>query len=218
LLAHGLGLIAPVNSRPVPCCCRELCTKTRLLGIANSHTAPAVCPLRPLPEIVVLGTASEPEVQRQWEDMAREYGRGGDARLVLRYDEGLAHRIYAGADAILVGCLGLVGAGDRTLRGVGEHACSKARMRAGHQVILTMARPRQSSPLCGRPPPTPQIPSFFEPCGLTQLIALRYGKQEGRCRAGALLPGWDVPLQPVDLLGSEAGGSLALGRWALSAA
>jgi starch synthase len=36
------------------------------------------------------------------------------------YDEGLAHRIYAGADMIL-------------------------------------------------------IPSFFEPCGLTQLIALRYG-------------------------------------------
>ncbi|KIZ05811.1 hypothetical protein MNEG_2146 [Monoraphidium neglectum] len=71
-------------------------------------------------QVVVLGTASEPEVQRQWEDMAREYGRGGDARLVLRYDEGLAHRIYAGADMIL-------------------------------------------------------IPSFFEPCGLTQLISLRYG-------------------------------------------
>lgn len=71
-------------------------------------------------QVVVLGTASEPAVQRQWEDMARDYGRGGDARLVLRYDEGLAHRIYAGADMIL-------------------------------------------------------IPSFFEPCGLTQLIALRYG-------------------------------------------
>jgi hypothetical protein len=57
-------------------------------------------------QVVVLGTASEPEVQRQWEDMAREFGRGGDARLVLRYDEGLAHRIYAGADMILVGPLG----------------------------------------------------------------------------------------------------------------
>jgi starch synthase len=51
----------------------------------------------------VLGTASEPEVQRQWEGMAREYAPGPDARLVLRYDEGLAHRIYAGADMILVG-------------------------------------------------------------------------------------------------------------------
>ena len=38
------------------------------------------------PQVVVLGTASEPEVQQQWEEMAREYGRGGDARLVLRYD------------------------------------------------------------------------------------------------------------------------------------
>jgi hypothetical protein len=62
--------------------------------------------------VIVLGTASEPEVQRQWEDMARDYWRGGDARLVLRYDEGLAHRIYAGADMILVGAgMTLVAAG-----------------------------------------------------------------------------------------------------------
>lgn len=54
-------------------------------------------------QVVVLGTASEPAVQQQWEEMAREYSRGGNARLVLRYDEGLAHRIYAGADMILVG-------------------------------------------------------------------------------------------------------------------
>ncbi|KAI8473263.1 MAG: hypothetical protein J3K34DRAFT_519107 [Monoraphidium minutum] len=71
-------------------------------------------------QVVVLGTASEPAVQAQWEAMAAEYRAGGDARLELRYDEGLAHRIYAGADMIL-------------------------------------------------------IPSFFEPCGLTQLISLRYG-------------------------------------------
>ncbi|GBF88551.1 starch synthase, chloroplastic-like protein [Raphidocelis subcapitata] len=71
-------------------------------------------------QVVVLGAASEPDVQRRWEDMARDHGSGPDARIVLRYDEGLAHRIYAAADAILV-------------------------------------------------------PSFFEPCGLTQLIALRYG-------------------------------------------
>ena len=45
---------------------------------------------------------------------------GGDVRMVLRHDEALSHRVYAGADFIL-------------------------------------------------------IPSFFEPCGLTQLISLRYG-------------------------------------------
>lgn len=50
----------------------------------------------------MLGTASEPAVQAEWEAMARQYGAGPDARLVLRYDEGLAHRIYAGADMILV--------------------------------------------------------------------------------------------------------------------
>eukprot|EP00775_Hariotina_reticulata_P010075 gene10075-10230_t len=71
-------------------------------------------------QLVVLGSASEPEVQAQFTALAAQYNSGSDARLVLRYDEGLAHRIYAGADIIL-------------------------------------------------------IPSFFEPCGLTQLIALRYG-------------------------------------------
>lgn len=43
-------------------------------------------------QLVVLGSASEPEVQEQFEALAAEYGKGGDARLVLRYDEGLAHR------------------------------------------------------------------------------------------------------------------------------
>jgi hypothetical protein len=28
--------------------------------------------------------------------------QGGDVRLVLRYDEGLSHRMYAGADMILI--------------------------------------------------------------------------------------------------------------------
>ena len=65
----------------------------------------------------MLGTASEPAVQAEWEAMAREYAQGGDARLVLRYDEGLAHRIYAGADALLVG-RGGGGKGDH--RGMGR--------------------------------------------------------------------------------------------------
>jgi starch synthase len=59
-------------------------------------------------------------VQSRFEAMAAQLWSGRAARLVLRFDEALSHRIYAGADIIL-------------------------------------------------------IPSFFEPCGLTQLIALRYG-------------------------------------------
>ncbi|WIA14024.1 hypothetical protein OEZ85_002584 [Tetradesmus obliquus] len=71
-------------------------------------------------QLIVLGSASEPEVAKQFEALQAAYHGGPDARIILRYDEGLAHRIYAAGDVIL-------------------------------------------------------IPSFFEPCGLTQLIALRYG-------------------------------------------
>ncbi|GLI64546.1 hypothetical protein VaNZ11_007864 [Volvox africanus] len=71
-------------------------------------------------QVVVLGSAPDPKVQREWEDLAREVASGGDARIMLRHDEALSHRIFAGADMLLV-------------------------------------------------------PSLFEPCGLTQLIALRYG-------------------------------------------
>jgi hypothetical protein len=96
-------------------------------------------------QVVVLGTASEPEVQRQWEDMAREYGRGGDARLVLRYDEGLAHRIYAGADMILVGTVG-------TPRG--GFACTTQNMGAAGASIAVGSRSSgaSSSQRCRLPP------------------------------------------------------------------
>lgn len=43
-------------------------------------------------QVVVLGSASEQDTHKLFERMAEEYGRGGDARFVLRYDEGLAHR------------------------------------------------------------------------------------------------------------------------------
>ena len=43
-------------------------------------------------QLVVLGSASEPHVQQHFEALAADYANGGDARLVLRYDEGLAHR------------------------------------------------------------------------------------------------------------------------------
>eukprot|EP00850_Spirogloea_muscicola_P007677 SM000039S14507 [mRNA] locus=s39:477496:482960:+ [translate_table: standard] len=69
---------------------------------------------------VLLGSAPDPATQAEFEALATVYASGTDGRLILRYDEALAHRIYAGADIII-------------------------------------------------------IPSFFEPCGLTQMISLRYG-------------------------------------------
>jgi ADP-glucose type glycogen/starch synthase len=71
-------------------------------------------------QVVILGSAPDSAVQRDFEQRAAEASRGGDLRIVLRHDEGLAHRLFAAADALLV-------------------------------------------------------PSLFEPCGLTQLIAMRYG-------------------------------------------
>ena len=68
-------------------------------------------------QVVVLGTGD-----RQYEDAFRYFENEyrGQVCSYIAYDEGLAHRIYAGSDALLV-------------------------------------------------------PSLFEPCGLTQLIAMRYG-------------------------------------------
>ena len=68
-------------------------------------------------QVAVLGTG-EP----QYEDSFRSFEQAykGSVCAYIAYDESLAHRIYAGADALLV-------------------------------------------------------PSLFEPCGLTQLIAMRYG-------------------------------------------
>lgn len=71
-------------------------------------------------QVVILGSAPDAKVQKQFEDLQRQYDAAGDVRIILRFDEGLSHRIYAGADMIL-------------------------------------------------------IPSQFEPCGLTQLISMRYG-------------------------------------------
>lgn len=68
-------------------------------------------------KIVVLGTGDKKSEVRLCEAASRHPGR---VVALVKYDEGLAHRIYAGADALL-------------------------------------------------------IPSRFEPCGLIQLIAMRYG-------------------------------------------
>ncbi|MBQ3921224.1 MAG: glycogen/starch synthase, partial [Firmicutes bacterium] len=68
-------------------------------------------------ELAILGTG-DPE----YEDMLRNYalGSGGKMSAQIRFDEALSHRMYAGADMLL-------------------------------------------------------MPSLFEPCGLAQMIAMRYG-------------------------------------------
>eukprot|EP00775_Hariotina_reticulata_P004294 gene4294-4546_t len=71
-------------------------------------------------QFVILGSAPDPKVQAEFNELANELGHGQDAGFVFAYDEPLSHIIYAGADIILV-------------------------------------------------------PSMFEPCGLTQMIAMRYG-------------------------------------------
>lgn len=43
-------------------------------------------------QLVVLGSASESDVQHQFEQLQVQHHGGPDARLILRYDEGLAHR------------------------------------------------------------------------------------------------------------------------------
>lgn len=71
-------------------------------------------------QFALLGTATEPGLQEEFGRLAAGLEASPNARLVLRYDEELAHLLYAGADLLVV-------------------------------------------------------PSLFEPCGLTQLIALKYG-------------------------------------------
>ena len=84
-------------------------------------------------QVVLLGSAPDPNIQREFEDMANglKQNHFNDAALHLYFDEPLSHLIYAGADMLLV-------------------------------------------------------PSMFEPCGLSQLIAMRYGTVPVVRRTGGL--------------------------------
>ncbi|XP_057416029.1 starch synthase 3, chloroplastic/amyloplastic-like [Lotus japonicus] len=84
-------------------------------------------------QVVLLGSAPDPRIQGDFENMANQLHslHNDRARLCLAYDEPLSHLIYAGSDFILV-------------------------------------------------------PSIFEPCGLTQLVAMRYGSIPIVRRTGGL--------------------------------
>jgi starch synthase len=79
-------------------------------------------------QLVILGTGSK-ELERKLARLAKKHS--GHMSLLLRFDEGLAHRIYASSDFFLV-------------------------------------------------------PSKFEPCGLTQMIAMKYGTLPVVRRTGGL--------------------------------
>lgn len=71
-------------------------------------------------QFVLLGSGSDPAINREFGDLKRAWNDHPDCHLELGYNEELSHLIYAGADLLIV-------------------------------------------------------PSLFEPCGLTQLIAMKYG-------------------------------------------
>lgn len=84
-------------------------------------------------QFVLLGSAPDPKVQAEFNELAADLARQypDRAKLWFAYDEPLSHLIYAGADMFLV-------------------------------------------------------PSMFEPCGLTQMIAMRYGTVPVVRRTGGL--------------------------------
>ncbi|KDP37946.1 hypothetical protein JCGZ_04589 [Jatropha curcas] len=71
-------------------------------------------------QFVLLGSSPVAHIQREFEGIANHFQNHEHIRLILKYDDSLAHSIYAASDMFI-------------------------------------------------------IPSIFEPCGLTQMIAMRYG-------------------------------------------
>jgi starch synthase len=71
-------------------------------------------------QYIILGTAPDPEVHKEFATLEQHFKKHPDIRIVLKTEEGLAHKLYAASDMFIV-------------------------------------------------------PSLFEPCGLTQMIAMRYG-------------------------------------------
>ncbi|KAL3699988.1 hypothetical protein R1sor_018010 [Riccia sorocarpa] len=82
-------------------------------------------------QFVLLGTAPDPRVQAEFEQMSQKFQKSKNIRLMNFYSEDLAHMLYAAGDIVLV-------------------------------------------------------PSMFEPCGLTQMIGMRYGAIPVVRRTGGL--------------------------------
>lgn len=82
-------------------------------------------------QFILLGTAHDPELIKEFNALEEQYRFHPDIRIVLKNEEALAHRVYAASDMFVV-------------------------------------------------------PSIFEPCGLTQMIALRYGSVPIVRRTGGL--------------------------------
>ncbi|KAG0622794.1 hypothetical protein M758_3G123800 [Ceratodon purpureus] len=82
-------------------------------------------------QFILLGSSPVPQIQHEFEDIARQFEKHPQIRLVLKYDEALSHSIYAASDIFV-------------------------------------------------------IPSIFEPCGLTQMISMRYGTIPVVRRTGGL--------------------------------
>lgn len=71
-------------------------------------------------QMIILGKASNTQVEREFEDLANLHNKDSNIRILLMYSEELSHMLYAAADMVLV-------------------------------------------------------PSIYEPCGLAQMIGMRYG-------------------------------------------
>ncbi|KAF3785625.1 putative starch synthase 4 [Nymphaea thermarum] len=82
-------------------------------------------------QFLLLGSSPVPHIQREFEDIANHFHGHQNVRLILKYDDVLAHSIYAACDMFV-------------------------------------------------------IPSIFEPCGLTQMISMRYGSIPIARRTGGL--------------------------------
>ncbi|XP_057844766.1 probable starch synthase 4, chloroplastic/amyloplastic isoform X2 [Cryptomeria japonica] len=122
-----LGLAAPHARIPLVGCITRLVPQKGVHLIRHAIYQTLKCG----GQFVLLGSSPVPHIQREFEGIANQFCEHPSIRLVLKYDEGLSHHIFAASDLFI-------------------------------------------------------IPSIFEPCGLTQMIAMRYGSIPIVRRTGGL--------------------------------
>lgn len=126
-LQKFLGLAAPHARIPLVGCITRLVPQKGVHLIRHAIYRTLECG----GQFVLLGSSPVPHIQREFEGIANQFCEHPSIRLVLKYDEGLSHHIFAASDLFI-------------------------------------------------------IPSIFEPCGLTQMIAMRYGSIPIVRRTGGL--------------------------------